>query len=125
MKDHAVIRIRSPILKTTLAGIAVLFANCSGEGGTGTEEVEVVPPTATLSWDPVNAGNLSGYRVYYGTSSRTYIQSLGQGINVGDQTTFTVTGLNGRTRYYFAVTGYDSTSGYESDYSNEVFKDIR
>src|SRR5436190_1652928 len=76
--------------------------------------------TATLAWDAVTAANLSGYRIYYGTAPGTYLQSAGQGLNVGNVTTYTVTGLSSGTRYYFAVVAYD-TSSNESTYSNEVF----
>src|SRR6266853_1639343 len=79
--------------------------------------------SASLAWDAVTVPNLSGYRVYFGTAPGTYLQAVGQGISVGNVTTFTVTGLSSATRYYFAVTDFD-TSGNESPYSNEVFKDI-
>jgi len=79
--------------------------------------------TATLAWNASTATNLSGYRIYYGTAPGTYFQSLGEGVNVGNVTTFTITGLGRGTRYYFAATAYD-TSNSESAFSNEVFKDI-
>ena len=79
--------------------------------------------SASLTWDAVTAPNVSGYRVYFGTAPRTYLQSVGQGISVGNVTTYTITGLASGTRYYFAVTDFD-TLGMESSYSNEVFKDI-
>jgi chitodextrinase len=79
--------------------------------------------TATLQWDAVNFPTLSGYRVYVGTSSGTYQQAPGSGINVGNVTTYTVTGLGAGTRYYFAVTAFDGSNN-ESGYSNEVFKDV-
>ena len=67
-----------------------------------------------LAWDPKTDSGLGGYKVYYGTSSRSY----GTSINVGNVTTYTVTGLNSGT-YYFAVTAY-YTSGSETGHSNEV-----
>ena len=79
--------------------------------------------TTTLAWDAVTAPSLSGYRLYYGTAPRTYLQSPGNGINVGSATTYTIVGLATGARYYFAVTAVD-TSSIESTYSNEVFKDI-
>jgi fibronectin type 3 domain-containing protein len=84
-----------------------------------------LPPSnsAGLAWDAVTAPNLSGYRVYFGNAPGTYLQSLGQGISVGNVTTYTVTGLASGRRYYFAVTDFN-TLGMESAYSNEVFKDI-
>jgi len=83
----------------------------------------LAPDTATLAWDVVVHPTLSGYRVYYGTAPGTYLQLLGSGIDVGNATTHTVTGLSSGTRYYFVVTAYDSSSN-ESAFSNEVFKDI-
>jgi hypothetical protein len=77
--------------------------------------------SAILTWDPVVDANLTGYRVYYGTASGTYFQSLGSGISVGNATTYTVPGLAGGTRYYFVVTSLNDT-GFESRYSNEVSK---
>ncbi len=81
---------------------------------------------ATLTWDPptTNADgtpltDLAGYKVYYGTESGNYSQS----IDVGNVTTYTVSGLTNGQTYYFAVTAYD-TSGNESDYSNERAKTI-
>src|SRR5437773_447286 len=76
--------------------------------------------SATLAWAAVTAATLSGYRIYYGTAPGTYLQSAGQGLNVGNATTYTVTGLSSGTRYYFAVAAYDTSNG-ESTYSNEVF----
>lgn len=80
--------------------------------------------SAALAWDPpTSITNLSGYRVYYGTAPGVYQQAYGQGLSVGNVTTYTVVGLSHNTRYYFAVTAFD-TAGNESTYSNEVFKDI-
>ena len=77
-----------------------------------------------LAWNaPSTGATPSGYRVYYGTAPGTYQQPAGSGINVGKNTSYTVTGLSYGTRYYFAVTAFDS-SGNESLYSNEIFKDI-
>jgi hypothetical protein len=71
-----------------------------------------------LSWNANTEPDLAGYKVRYGTASGSY----GTIINIGDQTTYTVTGLGFGT-YYFAVTAYD-TSGNESGFSNEVSKMI-
>lgn len=91
---------------TTDGGMASLSANSVG-----------------LAWDPV-PGNLAGYRVYYGTvSGGPYLQPAGQGSNAGIATTYTVSGLQGGTTYYFAVTAYDTTNN-ETSFSNEVFKAI-
>ena len=83
------------------------------------------PPSnsASLTWDSVTAPTLSGYRVYFGTAPGTYLQSLGQGISVGNVTAYTIAGLASGSQYYFAVTAFD-TLGAESPYSNEVSKNI-
>jgi fibronectin type 3 domain-containing protein len=83
----------------------------------------ISPNAAFLDWDAVNDPSIRGYRVYYGTERGAYLQHRGQGINTGNVTTYTVTGLASGRRYYFAVTAYDASNN-ESDYSNEVFKDI-
>ena len=68
-----------------------------------------------LAWDPNAESDLAGYKVYYGTASGTY----GTPINVGNVTTYTLTGLTNAQTYFIAVTAYD-TSGQESGYSDEV-----
>ena len=69
----------------------------------------------TLAWNP-SAGNVGGYRLYYGQASGSYTSP----ITVGNQTSHTITGLAAGTTYYFAVTAYDSADTMESGYSNEV-----
>jgi len=96
--------------------------NASGISGSA-NATTLASTSATLQWDAVTFPTLSGYRVYYGTAPRSYQQAAGAGVNVGNVNNFTVTGLGNGTRYYFAVTAYDSSNN-ESGYSNEVFKDI-
>src|SRR5438552_877745 len=91
--------------------------------GVGGGDSSTSPNSAALAWDAVTDPTFSGYRIYYGTAPGTYLQSVGQGLNVGKATSFTVTGLSSGTRYYFAATAYD-TLNKETTYSDEVFKDI-
>lgn len=70
----------------------------------------------TLAWDANSEPDLSGYKVYYGTSSGTYTTT----IDVGNVTTYTLSGVfTPYVTYYFAVTAYNS-SAQESGFSNEV-----
>lgn len=69
----------------------------------------------TLAWDPNTEPDLAGYRVYYGTESREYADS----IDVGNITTYQLDNLLDGVTYFIAVTAYD-TSGNESDLSHEV-----
>ena len=71
----------------------------------------------TVTWDTNTESDLSGYRVFYGTSSRNYLNS----ISVGRVTSATINGLTVGTTYYFAVKAVD-TSGNLSGYSAEVIK---
>jgi hypothetical protein len=78
------------------------------------------PPSggsATVTWNANTESDLAGYRVFYGTSSRNYPNS----ISVGKVTTATINGLTVGTTYYFAVKAVD-TSGNLSGYSAEVTK---
>ena len=74
--------------------------------------------SVSLAWDPSVSPNISGYRVYLGLLSRIYQPP----IEIGNQTTYTVTGLGPGT-WFFAVTAFD-VDGNESDFSNEVSETI-
>ena len=69
----------------------------------------------TLAWD-ASVSMVDGYWLYYGLASGTYTAR----IDVGPETTYTLTGLTSGQTYYFAVTAYDRTDGRESGPSNEV-----
>jgi len=72
---------------------------------------------AILTWDPNTENDIAGYKIYVGPSSQNYHPP----IDVGNVTTWTLTGLAEGATYYFAVTAYN-TSGAESGFSNEVSK---
>jgi len=69
-----------------------------------------------LAWAASTAGNVGGYRVYYGQNSHVYTAS----VDVGRSTSYSVHGLQQDATYYFAVSVYDPTRKTESRYSNEV-----
>ncbi|TKB95636.1 MAG: hypothetical protein E8D41_00305 [Nitrospira sp.] len=77
--------------------------------------------SATLTWSPNTESDLAGYKIYRATTSGGYgapIATL-----QGSATTYTATGLQMGTTYYFIITAYDS-AGNESLPSNEVSKSI-
>lgn len=91
--------------------------------------------TAMLSWNPPTQNmdgstlnDLAGYKIYWGTSSGAYTNSIDVSRCVGcpapngTEIEFEcVSGFSPDTVYFFAATAYD-TSGNESPFSNEVTK---
>src|SRR3989442_1344043 len=73
----------------------------------------------TLAWDPNTDPDLAGYKLYYGTSSKSYQSS----VDVGSQTSSTLSGLLEGRIYYFAATDYNLSLA-ESGFSNEVSRAI-
>jgi hypothetical protein len=71
--------------------------------------------SVTLAWSPITNADLAGYTVYYGSVSHTYTNM----VSVGNVTSATISGLVEGGTYYFAARAL-STSGLESDYSDEV-----
>jgi len=70
--------------------------------------------TVTLAWDASASTNVAGYRVYYGTNSRSYFCMTNSGLMLTQAVV-----LPHRGRWFFAATAYD-TNGLESDFSSEV-----
>jgi F5/8 type C domain/Fibronectin type III domain len=68
-----------------------------------------------VSWDPPQNLNITGYRLYYGYGSGSYEGVL----DVGMETTHTLTDLEKDQVYYFAVVAYDA-EGAEGELSQEV-----
>ena len=87
-----------------------------GSGGTGETGGAIIldwdAPTTNADGTALN--DLVGYKIYYGTASGVYTHS----VDVGNVTTYTLTGLTKGQVYYTAATAYD-TSGNESGYSIE------
>ncbi len=73
----------------------------------------------TLAWDANAEPDLSGYKVYSGTSSRSYSGS----VDVGNWTRCVMGGLEPGRTYYFSAKAYNAT-GSESDYSSEVVYNV-
>lgn len=77
--------------------------------------------TASVSWDANSDSNLAGYKVYERTSSGAYAAPIATLPKT--TTSYTVTGLQTGTTYFFHITTYD-TAGHESLPSSEVSKTI-
>lgn len=75
---------------------------------------QLVWTSPTLNEDSSSLTDLAGYKVYYGTSSGVYTNS----IDVGAATECVIADLDNSVNYYFSVTAYD-TSGNESVFSEE------
>lgn len=69
----------------------------------------------TITWDANKEADLAGYKVYYGISSGNYHTN----VDVGNQTSYKISGIENNKNHYIAVTAYD-TSGNESEYSKEL-----
>jgi hypothetical protein len=65
--------------------------------------------TFILSWSALEDERVRGYRVFYAVKG-TPSGQLGSGIDVGNQTSYTVSGLQGGVEYYFLVSAF-GTSG--------------
>lgn len=89
--------------------------NCNGQSD---EDCHL---SAEVSWSPVlldiggKPENTYGYRVYFGTRSRTYPEVR----DAGSAHQYRIGDLLPGVKYYFAVTAYDA-AGNESAYSTEV-----
>ncbi len=69
----------------------------------------------TLTWDASTADDIAGYKIYYGNSSRNYNSF----VDVGNQTSYTISDLVDGNTYFIAVTAYD-INGNESGFSKET-----
>jgi hypothetical protein len=68
-----------------------------------------------LDWNASTSPNVTGYNVYYGTSSGIYSYK----VNAGNATSATISNLTCGVTYYFTATAYDA-NGDESQFSGEV-----
>ena len=86
--------------------------------------VQVRASEVQLAWEPPSAdteeiiwGTLVGYRLYYGLYDGEPTGNFQAVIDVGQQSTYTVTGLTPGETYSFGVTAYDN-AGNETEFSN-------
>jgi Concanavalin A-like lectin/glucanases superfamily/Domain of unknown function (DUF4082)/Fibronectin type III domain len=69
-----------------------------------------------LAWDASTSPGVAGYQLSYGQISGSYAAQ----VDVGNQTSYTVTGLKDGATYYFAARAYNSGKTTWSEFSNEV-----
>ncbi|MGR9108895.1 MAG: LamG-like jellyroll fold domain-containing protein, partial [Gammaproteobacteria bacterium] len=75
-----------------------------------------VAGSVNLAWDPILSSILGGYRLSYGETRGTYATT----VDVGNTTSYTLSGLLDGHTYYLAVKAYGLSGLIESSYSNEV-----
>ena len=75
----------------------------------------ITSSAVALAWDKSPGRGVKGYRLHYGTASRTY-SSI---IDVGNVTTYKISNLTAGKTYYVVVTSYYK-AGMESPVSNEI-----
>jgi hypothetical protein len=110
--------------------LIIVTAGCGGE--VSSQLTTASTGSATIYWNPVKTYNdnssliPAGYKILYGTASKHYTTtakiSIGQLTNTNSPS-YTIKGLSRGTRYYFAVSAYDS-SNIDSTLSTEVSKII-
>ena len=88
-----------------VSGLLSLFAQMTA----------MASPSVTLSWNQVADPNVTGYHVYYGTTSHSYTSM----VDAGNTNSVVISGLKTGQTYYFAATTYDA-AGDESAYSAET-----
>jgi hypothetical protein len=82
--------------------------------------VDAATGTVTLGWNKnPEPENVTGYRMHYGITSGYYDHS----VDVGNQTSCIISGIEKDRDYFYAVTAYNEVG--ESDFSNEFVHRIR
>jgi hypothetical protein len=77
---------------------------------------DVMGGELSLAWDEVDDSRLGGYQIWFGVSP----SSSEDTIDVGNQTSFTVSALTDGESYCFRVQAYSVDESLWSDFSNEV-----
>ncbi len=92
----------------------------SSQAATGSATLSWTAPVARADGSPLSLADIEGYRIYYGTSTGNYPNSVD--INDGSAVQLTLNNLPVGT-YHLVMTTYD-VAGRESVFSPEVIKTI-
>ena len=110
--------IKFSLIIATLTSLLIGCGSSGGSGGSsgsGNARVSWMPPTENTDGTTLGA-DLAGYRIYYGTSSSDYSDTLE--IDNPGLSSFVVEGLEDET-WCFVMTAVN-TSGVESGFSEEA-----
>ena len=108
MDEEGVMKNKIRFCKKFFAAVFCIFIYSTLTADLAADELKV-------SWNKNIEDDLRGYKVYWGTTSRSYSNNF----YVGTDTTYTVPNLSQGNEYFFAVTAID-TANNESAYSAEV-----
>ena len=77
--------------------------------------------SVTLTWNRNQEPDIAGYKIFYGTQSGHYTDSItvNDTANQPQQRSYTIAGLSEGTTYYFVLKAFDQI-WQESGYSNEI-----
>ena len=117
---------RSSVACVLISATVLVMDGCGSSSGQN--EAASPPGSASVTWsvpthntDGSVLTDLSSYRIFYGTSPSTMIQSVD--VSGASTTSRTITGLSPGT-YYFAVAAINN-GGVASDPSNAVSMTVR
>lgn len=88
------------ILVYSMLGMVAGTAGCGS--GDDAPSGDTAGGSKNLSWTAVSDPSVLGYKAYWGTSSHNYESH----VDVGANTSYTITGLRHETTYFFAVSAY-------------------
>lgn len=100
------IRLQKMLVSSVLAAIISLGMSATGHAN-----------GVQLQWDPNAEPDIAGYKVYYAPDSSSLAGATP--VDVQNQTSATISGLDPASNYNFAVTAYN-VEGLESSFSNIV-----
>jgi hypothetical protein len=116
---NIVISVSDGTASASLPAFAVQVEAATSQSGTLT--LSWVPPVARADGTPLSLADISGYRIYYGTSTGNYTGHVDLLDGTAQQVSLTNLPLG---TYYMVMTTYDVT-GLESGYSTELTDTVR